>query len=410
MIAGTGPGLPAEMRKALGEFLGKSVTENTRRGYGRHWTQWCAFMLKIGDGDDPFMRKYTAEDKAPMVALFLKDQYGRGLRDKGATAASAGIRMEFTSALEATTFFDEPILTAARSACASTTAELREKRGKGAGGTVKLPLCLSLIADRRETNWASRSWGYPDIDRRALYLATMWAFDVGGRVSEYTAAGKGAEDHCVRAGDLTFDVETESSSFLARGGEGYFESLRRGDPAEGRVCGCWVRAVSHKTGKCNKTMLIGRRSDTECQLLDDLVEWITHAGIGPNDELFSRYATVRGKVSFKRFWPRGIREEVKAICAKADMDPNFFSAHSLRKGSQTHMSALGVSLDDRRDRGNYSATSLIPATTYDYSTAGHGALSSSSLGKGAEPGIRDIQRYLPIEAAHPGGLGGGGPH
>ena len=155
-------------------------------------------------------------------------------------------------------------------------------------------------------------------------------------------------------------------------------------------------------------MLIGRRHETESQLLEDLVEWITHAGVGPNDELFSRYAIVGGNMSCKRLWPKQMREAVKAIGDGAGLDPKYFSAHSLRKGSQTHMSALGASLDDRRDRGNYSASSQMPVTTYDYSSAGHGALSSNSLGKGSDPGIRDIQRYLPIGAAHLGSTGGGG--
>ena len=147
-----------------------------------------------------------------------------------------------------------------------------------------------------------------------------------------------------------------------------------------------MKAVTHKTGERRKTMLIGRRHATESQLLEDLVEWITHAGIGPNEDRFSWYATLRGKMSFKRLWLSQIREEVKAICDAAGLDPKFFSAHSLRKGLQTHKSVLGASLDDRRDRGNYSASSQMPATTYDYSSAWH--LSSSSLGKGSDPGIR----------------------
>ena len=134
-------------------------------------------------------------------------------------------------------------------------------------------------------------------------------------------------------------------------------------------------------------MLIWRRHATESQLLEDLVEWITHAEVGPNEERFSWYATVRGKMPFKRLWPRQMREEVKAICDAASLDPKFFSAHLLRKGFQTHMSVLGALLDDRRERGNYSASSQVPATTYDYSGTGHRAWSSSSLGKGSDSDI-----------------------
>jgi hypothetical protein len=397
------------MRQALGEFIGRSVTGGTRRGYSLHWAQWCTFVEAIGGGNDPFMRGYRPGDKAPMLALFLKDRHGRGLRDKSATAASAGVRLEFTMALEASGFFDDPIVTATRGACRSTAAERREKKDGGPSCTVKLPLCESMVADRRGSNWTGRGWDYPDIDRRAVYLATTWAFDLGARISEYTAAEKGGEDHCVRAGDLTFDFETEDSSFLARGGEGHFELLRQG-PAEGRAVGCWVRACTQKTGEWSKTKLIGRRSPSEAQLLDDLVEWITHAEIGPNDELFSRYATVRGRRSLNRFWPAQVRGEIKEICVGAGLDASYFSSHSLRKGGQTHMSALGVSLEDRRDRGNYTAASEMPTVTYDFSSAGHGALSANSLSGGVAPGVRDVQRYLPGAGTHLGELGGGGPH
>ena len=81
LITGRRPGVPVGMRQALGDFLGKSVTDNTRKGYERQWANWGAFLLRVGGSDDPFMMSYREEDKAPMVALFLKDQHGRGLRD-----------------------------------------------------------------------------------------------------------------------------------------------------------------------------------------------------------------------------------------------------------------------------------------------------------------------------------------
>ena len=116
--------MPAGLRQELGDFLGKSVTDNTRKGYERYWTQWGTFMQRVGGGDDLYMRTYREEDKAAMAALFLRDQHQRGLRDKAATAASAGIRLEFTRALEATDFLDNPIATAARGARGSSAAEL----------------------------------------------------------------------------------------------------------------------------------------------------------------------------------------------------------------------------------------------------------------------------------------------
>ena len=46
-----------------------------------------------------------------------------------------------------------------------------------------------------------------------------------------------------------------------------------------------------------------------------------------------------------------------------------------------------------RDRGNYAAGSEVMRITYDYSTAGHGPL--SSVNGGAVPDVEAIRRYLP---------------
>ena len=100
------------------------------------------------------------------------------------------------------------------------------------------------------------------------------------------------------------------------------------------------------------------------------------------------------------------RSGVKAACVGVGLDPRFFSAHSLRKASQTHMSAMGAPMCDRLDRGGYTAGSVVPTTTYDYNSAGNGALSSNLIEGGTAPGVNDIRRYLPT--AGRGNLGGGG--
>jgi hypothetical protein len=73
--------------------------------------------------------------------------------------------------------------------------------------------------------------------------------------------------------------------------------------------------------------------------VDDQVNQVVQAGIGPKDELFSRYTTIRGKRSLKRLGARGVRANIKRESLEASLDPKFFSGHSLRKAAQTHMSA-----------------------------------------------------------------------
>ena len=89
-----------------------------------------------------------------------------------------------------------------------------------------------------------------------------------------------------------------------------------------------------------------------------------------------------------------IREQIKEAAKKEELDPAYFSSHSLRKGATTQMRALGVPDADIRDRGNY-APGLVMRITYDYSTAGHGPLSASSMNRGAVPDVEAIRRYPP---------------
>ena len=74
-----------------------------------------------------------------------------------ATAGSAEIQLEFTRALEASDFLDDLIVTAARGGRGLSAGELRLRRNKGPSYSVKLPLCESLIASRRDSSWTSTS-------------------------------------------------------------------------------------------------------------------------------------------------------------------------------------------------------------------------------------------------------------
>ena len=160
--------------------------------------------------------------------------------------------------------------------------------------------------------------------------------------------------------------------------------------------GCWVRTATQKTGAVVKDKFIGRRSEGEAQFLGDLVEWIINSGVRGKDRLFTRLTVFgRGKITRKELTGRMVRERVKEAAALEGLNPEYFSAHSLRKGATTHMSARGVSEADILDRGNYAAGSEVPRVTYDYSAAGHGPLSSNSLPGGKMPGVADVKRHVP---------------
>ena len=139
---------------------------------------------------------------------------------------TAGIRLRFTEALLPTDFMDSPMLTAARSACKRNTNELRQKKDEGASTSVKFPLCESVLLRMRERMWVGKGWGKTEIDQRMVYIGCVYGYDLGARVSEYTAPEKGNEDHCVRAGDLNFDVIQGERDVKVLGGAPFFDGSR----------------------------------------------------------------------------------------------------------------------------------------------------------------------------------------
>jgi hypothetical protein len=81
-------------------------------------------------------------------------------------------------------------------------------------------------------------------------------------------------------------------------------------------------------------------------------------------------------------------------CACNGLPPDYFSAHSLRKGAITHMQAQGASEDDPRDRGNYAVGYTVMNSEYDHAT-GLGPLATNSLEGGHRLDKKDLNRMIP---------------
>ena len=133
-------------------------------------------------------------ERAVKLALFFKEGYENG---RQATAVSAGIRHYFAAALKSVDWFESQIVASARAACRLSCDELREQK-KEAKSKATLPVSEDMLSAARVRLWASKGWGWGDVDERMTYVGLMWGFDQVARVSEYTLAETAAEDHCVR--------------------------------------------------------------------------------------------------------------------------------------------------------------------------------------------------------------------
>lgn len=293
--------------------------------------------------------------------------------------------------MHSTTFLDSAIIATARSSCLMKPDELRAKKDKGPSDSVKLPVCEDILKDMRVRLWIENDWSDGAKRHKAAYVACMYGFEFAGRVGEYTHHESRNTDHCARVNDFTFTVESEGSTKNIPGSELVLLNLT--DSVSGRrpVLECRVKTVTSKSKTVVKPKLIGRRSPEEAAFLDDLATWLIHSGTEGTDEAFS-FRKQDGTTAV--LTGRTIRDELKRTCESNNLPASFFSSHSLRKGAITHMRAQGTTEEDRRDRGNYSAGSLVMNNTYDYAT-GLGPLASNSLEGGHRLNKSDLQRLLP---------------
>ena len=327
------------------------------------------------------------------MSLFLYKRYQEGLRCKQATGPTAGVKLAFARALLPTDFFDHPTVASARHACRRNPDELRARRDAGAEGTVKLPVCSSLLDDIRENLWRKSNWEAKGVRDRMAYLACVWGFDNAARISEYTIPEGINTDHCLRVDDVTFYVQTPGGVIGLTGSD--MSKALRGAVEEStelkRVLECRVLGISSKGKTEVKPKLVARRSPSESRFLDDLVIFLINSGSMGTDELFSFRLGAKPKVALSGF---AVRKEIKNACTRLGLPAQHFSSHSLRKGGVTQMRALGASEDDRRDRGNWAPGSQVMNDTYDYGH-GLGPLAAESLPGGYLPSVTDIQRILP---------------
>jgi hypothetical protein len=232
-----------------------------------------------------------------------------------------------------------------------------------------------------------RPWpeGWSDEAKRlkAVYVGTMYGFETAVRIGELNHCEQGNQNHCARVDDFNFAVENPGAtrSILGSG----LAALRLADSAEGpqSPVECLVRMVV-------KPKLIAWRSREEAEFLDDLAAWITYNGTTWTDEVFN-FRKKNGRLVI--LTGRSVRDEIKETCASNGFTPDYFSAHSLRKGATTHIRAQGALENDRRDRGNYTAGSTIINSTYDYATV-LGPLASNSLEGDQRLDKKDLKRIL----------------
>jgi hypothetical protein len=396
-------GISQEDQAKLSTFIARKVANSTTKRYESGWFHWLEYLRSVSSAAeviDPYLLLAKDDrERACRLGLFLQDRYeNKGLRDRAATGVVAHIRHHFLVALHPVEFFATKIVAGARKACRPTATELKQKK-KNIQGTTKLPVCEEILYIIRNKLFKDSPWTSTLLDNRMTYMGAMWGFDIGVRISEFTAPETGGTDHNIRADEIVFllstpIVENGKITYRLRGGD-----RRLAGQIMSNIQMCDTQASSHKSGSLKKSKCLGRRTVEESQWLDDLIQWTVIADPTGSDPLFSRPSD-HPPGSRKILTGKMVRTAIKEAVTSVGLPPIYFSGHSLRKAMYTHMRAAGCSADDRNDRGNYSDKSKVGDQDYDFAGAGHGPLSSNSLVGGFKPNIENCRRYVPADYAN----------
>ena len=395
-----GPGLKAEAQTKLGEVLKKSVTEGTLKGYGPGWRDWQEYLRSdaVEGAFDPYLRGVSIVGKVMLLAGFFLARYEMGKREKGAHGAGGAVRKFFVLEREDTAWMDDAIVSASRTACRRTAAENREHVKKGRGKS-RLPVWQGLLETIREHWWVDQPMTTAGLDSMMTYVTAMYAFDIAARGGEAAHTGSKREDHTIMAEEVLFYLSKEVlvGKELVDRLRGGTQALREMVSVE-EVLACEVQAVHQKTGLIHTTKTIGRRSEEEAQLLEDLFKWVVVSGITCGDNSFCRNACdKRSKVwRNKKCTSQMVVSAIKKTVQAEGLDPARFSFHSIRIGAITQLQACQVPIAEVRARGNYTKESDVPTHQYNYASKGMGPLAANAKNRALVPTKEDVAKLMPV--------------
>lgn len=368
-----------ELSTDMVAFLRSSIKKGTACGYKSQCKYWASFLEGQGKDYGYCLENVgSTKGKAIVLVRFIMEIYQKGKRAEQVGSILSALRKEFECRGLDLNCFSHPLVSTARSAAGRTTEEVREVVATR-GLTAKLPMSSDMVWSMRDRWWTGRGWSTAaDFNDRAIWLCVGLGFDSGPRVSNLTLRdGRSGEDHCLRAGEMSFRVRDPQSGVTLdlAGGQDIREFLRRTDVGLNSVIQVLFAFVTTKTTGRGKVItpaskVIARTSALEGQFLEDLCEWMCHSGVLYTDEVFTRYLTVsagRGLViesSRKVLVRKDVNVALKECARSFGFPAENFSSKSLRGGASTHARRGGESYEQICRRGGWAQGSVVPANHY----------------------------------------------
>ena len=408
VVGRTTGGVSTEEELRIKEFLKRSVTVGTEKGYASGIKKWKDYLKTLPSDFHPGEYLETLEDeekKAKRVVLYMAHLHlNLGWRGKQDRKAVTCLTFHFEVAGLSSAFLRLAIVSRGKSAAGRSTEEARMKEEGRAAHSI-LPVCMDVVLSVRKRYWEDKGWDNKGKDSKAIWLSVALAFDSGARIGNLTLKdGKDREDHCIRAEHVSYLVTNPSdgTEYRIMGGTQISQYLRRGDVSNSLVKEADLVYMTSKTSKSGSGNLqaaktLGRDTDEESGLLDDLLDWFKHNNVMDDEELLTR----RGPKGTRRVVKRkDVRKAIKDAVGAFGLPEERFSTRSLRSGFGTHAQANGLDAEDLNIRGGWAVNSQVPEKHYIKRMHNRGAFAITTSESGEQMhGVDEIQRMLPVQAS-----------
>ena len=366
-------------------FLRRSVGLGTQKTYRSLLKSWQLFRGRSGN---VWLAGYSNEAKVLLVVQFcewlvrVEERRGAAVAER---ISALGTELEIRG--HGVEWLKDLRVVRAKKAAAFTVAEI--KAGMRKKKDTKLPLSGSMVRDAKSFLW-TQSWGVEQMLRKAAWLSLCLGMDSGLRVSQFTVAEPGAEDHCICVMDCQFMIR---GGGMRPGGRQLWRTLR--SKGASWILGCDLDFVTHKKVKVIKggvtLKTIERRSEWERVFLDCFVEWLVRADAEGEDELF----TVRTGRSIATLRRKEVNVVIKEVAVANGLPAKNFSSKSLRGGFSTQCDREGVSRGVSNVRGMWAQGSRVQEGHYLSQVGGEGVM---AMGTGKEMSVTELRRLAQADA------------
>ena len=308
---------------------------------------WSKFSFDSGFHLNVYLVSVPRSVGAYEVVRFIQSlTEEHSMLDGAVSRITTSLRAVFVRNFGNDEIFDTAILTAARKVIKGHRTLLSE--GLLSDSHVsreQLPLSLDMLLSVRDACWVRG-----DLKKKMLYIAMGVMMMRGLRVSHVANTGSrnyavGGRDHRFRLTDLSLDV-------LAYGlvTPKFWKSV--GCPGVQAII---LRIPSSKTHgpelskRCVPPMVLvsGLGSDSEQQLMSDLITWISISGMNEPDDLLFACLSPQNSKPYKMLMSREVCQLVKSIAQSFGFNPDLFSSRSIRIGANTELAAQGATDGER---------------------------------------------------------------